>query len=206
MQFGIGYELWEDSSHYSGEYVNGKKEGLGTYIWQDKTMYRGEWKSNNIQGFGIYTYSDGRQYSGEWKNNKMHGYGEFIWAEGKKYIGFYKNDKKDGFGIYHWPNNRFFIGFWKEGEQNGVGKYIKGETVKYGIWQNGKRNKWLINEDEFVNCLDPRDENYIFIFQMNKMQLKKIMELKKNDIDENEELNFSCIKKKNQEYEDEDDD
>ena len=208
MQYGIGFEIWEDSSQYSGEYDKGKKEGIGTYIWQDQTMYRGEWKFNNLHGYGIYNYSDGRIYSGEWKNNKMHGYGEFSWVDGKKYIGFYKNDQRDGFGIYYWPNNRFFIGFWKEGKQNGIGRYIKGETAKYGIWENGKRESWLNNE-EFANCLEPRDENYIFIFQMNNIQIKKFLELDQNDSDEkgNNKLifNFSHRKKKYDEYEEDDD-
>ena len=176
-QFGIGYEIWNDSSKYSGEYNNGKKDGIGTYLWADQTMYRGEWKNNNIQGYGIYNYADGRQYSGEWKNNQMYGYGEFVWSEGKKYFGFYKNDKKDGFGIYYWPNNTFFIGFWRDGKQNGVGKYIKGEVVKYGLWDEGKRDKWFVNEDEFANCLDPRDERYASIFQWSRSQLRKYLDV-----------------------------
>ena len=113
----------------------------------------------------------------------MNGYGEFTWIEGKKYIGFYKNDKKDGFGIYYWPNNRYFIGFWRAGKQNGVGKYIKGEVVKYGLWDEGKREKWFVSEDEFASCLDPRDERYASIFQWNKSQLKKYMEIGGNSED-----------------------
>ena len=35
VQFGIGYEIWDDSSCYYGEYNEGKKEGIGMYIWQD---------------------------------------------------------------------------------------------------------------------------------------------------------------------------
>ena len=186
VQFGIGYEEWSDSSQYSGEYNNGKKDGIGTYLWQDKTMYQGEWKNNNIEGYGIYKYVDGRQYSGQWKNNQMHGYGEFIWVEGKKYIGFYKNDKKEGFGIYYWPSNRFFVGFWKQGKQNGVGKYVKDDQAKYGIWKDGKREKWFDNEDEFVNYLEPKDEKFIFAFQCNKNKLKKYMELDFSDEEESD--------------------
>ena len=106
----------------------------------------------------------------------MHGYGEFSWSEGKKYCGFYKNDKKDGFGLYFWPNEKFFIGFWKEGKQNGIGKYIKGNNIKYGIWKDGKKEKWL-NEDEFANCLDPRDEKYFYMFQWSVSELRNYMEI-----------------------------
>ena len=115
----------------------------------------------------------------------MHGFGEFIWVEGKKYVGFYKNDKKEGFGIYYWPNSRFFVGFWKEGKQNGVGKYIKEDIVKYGIWKDGRREKWFDNEDEFVNFLEPKDEKYIFAFQSNPNKLKKLLELNETE-DESE--------------------
>ena len=96
-------------------------------------------------------------------------------------MGFYKNDKKDGFGIYYWPNNRFFIGFWKAGKQNGVGKYIKGDAVKFGIWKDGKREKWFDNEDEFCNYSNPRDEKYSSFFQWNKNQISKYLELDCNE-------------------------
>ena len=177
IQFGIGYEIWGDSSQYSGEYNNGKKDGIGTYIWQDKKIYMGEWKENNMEGFGINKYADGKQYSGEWKNNKMNGYGEFIWVDGRKYVGFYKDDKKEGFGIFYWPDNKFFIGFWKDGKQNGFGKYIKGDECKYGIWKEGKREKWIDNVDDFINKLNPEHEVYQVITTYNKEKLKILMDI-----------------------------
>ena len=65
------------------------------------------------------------------------------------------------------------------------GKYIKDDVIKYGIWKDGKREKWFDNEDEFVNFLEPKDEKYIFAFQCNHYKLKKIMEL--NDSDDESE-------------------
>ena len=104
----------------------------------------------------------------------MNGYGEFIWADGKKFFGFYKNDKKEGFGIYYWPDNRVFVGFWKDGKQNGVGKYIKGESSKYGIWKDGKREKW-IDDNEFFDCLSHIEEKYTNCFKWSKNELYKYM-------------------------------
>ena len=190
MQYGIGIEIWNDSSQYRGEYNNGKKEGIGTYIWTDQTMYQGEWKNNVLEGFGIYLYANGKKYLGEWKNSQMHGYGEFQWAEGKKYLGFYKNDKKDGFGIHYWPHNRFFIGFWKCGKQHGIGKYIKGNVIKYGVWKEGKREKW-VEEREFTNDLDSGDDNYSYFFQWNITKLKKYMEVNDLGKKSNKSLKFS---------------
>ena len=123
---------------------------------------------------------------GEWKNNQMHGYGEFIWVEGKKYIGFYKNDKKEGFGIYYWPNDRFFVGFWKEGKQNGVGKFIKDDVFKYGVWKNGKREKWFKDEEEFMEELKKKNKKYSFLFKSDINKLKKYMDLDDNSEEESE--------------------
>ena len=83
--------------------------------------------------------------------------------------------------MYYWPPNRFFVGFWKDGKQNGVGKYIKGDVIKFGIWEEGKKDRWFINEDEFANCLDPKDERFSSIFQCGKTQLRKFMEITDGD-------------------------
>ena len=83
----------------------------------------------------------------------MHGFGQFTWIEKKKYCGFYKNDKKDGFGLYYWPDDKFFVGFWKDGKQNGFGKYIKGQSVNYGFWKYGTKDKIYNNDEEFFNEL-----------------------------------------------------
>ena len=104
--------------------------------------------------------------------------------EGKKYIEFYKNDKKEGFGIYYWPNNRFFIGFWKAAKQNGPGKYIKDNKIKYGVWNDGKREKWFENEEEFINYLKPKEKKYLFAFQNNIDKLKKFLDLEVSDDEE----------------------
>ena len=95
--------------------------------------------------------------------------------------------------MYYWPNNRFFVGFWKLGKQNGAGKYIKGDMVRYGLWKNGKREKW-INEDEFADNLDPTEENYSYIFQWNIKQLRKFMDINEKDIvknNHNEDYNYN---------------
>ena len=119
------------------------------------------------------------------------------------YEGEWKDGKRDGFGILFLLNDSFYVGFWKEGKQNGVGKYIKGDAVKYGIWKEGKREKWLDSEDEFANCLDPREEKFVYIFQWSKTQLKRFMELDGNEDDESE--NYKVFKTANKKEKDNDD-
>ena len=137
-----------------------------------------EWKENNIEGYGIYYFSDGSEQIGQWKNNQMHGYGEFRWKEGKRYYGYYKNDKKNGFGMYYWPDDKFYIGFWRDGKQHGFGKYMKGNAVKYGLWVDGKKERWLLNEKELFDSLEPRDEKYIDMFKIDMRQMRLFMEIK----------------------------
>ena len=75
-----------------------------------------------MQGFGIYIYSDGVRYDGE-----------------------YLADKKEGYGVYYWTDGRKYEGWWHKGKQHGLGTYIDTakSSIKYGLWENGKRVKWF---------------------------------------------------------------
>jgi len=75
----------------------------------------------------------------------MQGYGIYIYADGVRYDGQYFMDKKEGFGIYYWTDGRKYEGWWHKGKQHGLGTYIdnaKG-SIKYGLWENGRRVKWF---------------------------------------------------------------
>ena len=142
---GYGKEFWPDGTSYEGNYKDGKKCGKGKFKWADGGIYEGEFVDNNINGKGKYTWSDQRQYIGEWKDNKMNGNGKFTWPDGRSYEGEYLNDKKDGFGTFKWADGRIFKGYWKNGKQNGEGEFYNKEdgVWRKGIWENGKRIKWL---------------------------------------------------------------
>jgi len=78
----------------------------------------------------------------------MDGHGKFEWPDGRIYIGDYKEGKKDGEGEYDWSDGRIYKGGWKDGKQHGEGLFfcVKKKVWKKGIWENGKRMKW-INEN-----------------------------------------------------------
>ena len=78
----------------------------------------------------------------------MDGHGKFEWPDGRIYIGDYKEGKKDGEGEYDWSDGRIYKGGWKDGKQHGEGLFfcVKKKVWKKGIWENGKRIKW-INEN-----------------------------------------------------------
>ena len=88
----------------------------------------------------------------------MHGTGIYIYADGVRYDGQYHMDKKEGYGIYYWTDGRKYEGWWYKGKQHGLGSYSDREkgSVKYGLWEQGKRVKWfdesavtLINQNRF---------------------------------------------------------
>ena len=44
---------------YTGEYVQGKKQGQGVYEWSNGTRYEGGWLNNKQHGEGKLIYKDG---------------------------------------------------------------------------------------------------------------------------------------------------
>ena len=56
---GKGEYSWDDGRHYSGDYVNDKKEGYGFFVWPDKRTFRGFWKNGKQDGIGIYDNGKG---------------------------------------------------------------------------------------------------------------------------------------------------
>ena len=110
---------------------------------------------------------DGRKFDGEWKENNMNGVGVYTWKDGRKYEGEYQDDKKHGFGIYQWADGRRYIGYWKFGKQHGLGKYIAGGgdyTIKYGLWEDGKRIRWFESSYE-VEDINKGNYNYLQHFE-----------------------------------------
>jgi len=75
----------------------------------------------------------------------MQGFGIYIYADGVRYDGEYLADKKEGYGIYYWTDGRRYEGWWHKGKQHGLGTYIDNakSSIKYGLWENGKRVKWF---------------------------------------------------------------
>ena len=144
-QHGKGIETWTDGTNYEGNYIEGKKQGFGIFKWSDGSIYEGEFNDNAFNGYGTYKWNDKRQFTGTWKNNKMEGKGIFIWPDGRKYEGEYKDDKKEGYGEFEWDGGKKFKGYWKNGKQHGEGLLysIKNKNWRKGIWENGKRIKWI---------------------------------------------------------------
>jgi len=80
----------------------------------------------------------------------MQGYGLYKYADDVRYDGQFAADKKQGYGIYKWTDGRKYEGWWYKGKQHGIGTYYsnkKNQTVKFGLWEHGKRVKWFENAE-----------------------------------------------------------
>ena len=81
---------------YEGDYINDNFEGNGKYIWEDGSHYIGQWKDDLRNGKGTLYYQNGKiNYDGDWVNGRPNGYGKYIYGNDSYYIGQWKNSSKN---------------------------------------------------------------------------------------------------------------
>jgi hypothetical protein len=191
----IGIEESAEGGYtYYGDFINNKKEGYGTMIWKDGAKYQGEFKNNQANGYGIIEYPDNKYYQGEIKNGRMDGFGEFFWKDEKRYIGNYKNDKRNGFGIFiirpnenqstavpskrrnNINNYSAYIGFWKNGNKDGFGMTANFNEIKFGLWENGVKRRYLDNNFALKTYIKWIDKQYHKLFLSKHMEVLNLLE------------------------------
>ena len=55
-------------------------------------QYTGDFVNGIREGFGVFFYGSGAVYSGQWKNNQKHGKGKYIFKSGKTFEGDFHDD------------------------------------------------------------------------------------------------------------------
>lgn len=67
---GYGERTYTDGN-YSGDFVDGKREGTGVFLWNSGNGYRGGWKNDKQHGSGEYYDASKQQtFPGVWENGK----------------------------------------------------------------------------------------------------------------------------------------
>ena len=106
----------------------------------------------------------------------LHGIGVYRWSDGKVYRGEYRNDKKEGFGIYSLHDGRQYEGWWLDGKQHGLGTmlYVDSKTgnikAKRGLWEDGKRIRWLDSENSRGQIEEIVEYRTMFTQERNRQQ------------------------------------
>jgi len=78
---------------YTGDWVNGMRDGQGIQEWTDGSKYEGQWSNDKANGYGILHHADGDVYEGQWVDDKACGKGIYTHANGASYNGEWKDDK-----------------------------------------------------------------------------------------------------------------
>lgn len=137
----LNKEFTNENGKYTGERVNGKKEGTGIYTWNDGSVYEGEFSNDQINGEGKLTIPGKGTYNGEFVNGKKSGSGTYEFVNGDKYVGNWSNDVMSGYGTYTFSNGDKYVGQFSDNKFNGQGTYTSNGSKYSGKWINNQYQK-----------------------------------------------------------------
>ena len=115
-----------EAGAYTGAYANGKPNGLGTVRYPNGSVYTGQWVDGRREGHGFEEcIARGTVYEGQWKNDRKHGNGGYrLKKSGAVYDGEFFQDKKNGRGTCRFADGDVYTGQWQADLQHGVGTYL----------------------------------------------------------------------------------
>ncbi|CAD8092861.1 unnamed protein product [Paramecium sonneborni] len=157
IKHGKGLIIYEDGTHYQGEFFADKILGdngmfkdfedecqKNTKLEKKKlefpngAIYQGQVLDGKRHGKGIYTWKDGTKYEGSFENDQINGFGIMEFADSRKYKGEWVNGEMEGFGQFIWPNLEEYKGFYKQSKRNGFGVFKYKSGIRYfGEFLNG---------------------------------------------------------------------
>lgn len=132
----VDEQIDEHGNIYTGDLVNGNRQGTGTLYLKDGGKYEGQWSNNLYAGTGTLVLPTGDIYVGDFSKGFIHGVGKMFYPDGSYYKGDYTYGVREGFGLYYVNNDNKYSGYWNNGLRNGKGKaYIEGKYKK-GLFKN----------------------------------------------------------------------
>lgn len=137
----VGLSVTEKNGTYTGERIDGKKQGNGKYEWNDGKIYEGEFANDEINGEGKLTIPNQGTYEGKFVNGKKNGEGIYTFANGDIYQGEWKEDKMEGQGTYTFANGDVYVGTFSNNKFNGQGTYTKDGNKYTGNWKDNEYQK-----------------------------------------------------------------
>jgi len=105
--------------NYTGEWVDGQREGNGSTFFQDGAHYIGGYVEGLESGAGMLLYPNGNSLDAEFVKGKIQGHGVFRYANGDQREGFFTDSSLEGQVIFTRGDGVTFIEEWEGGEQVG---------------------------------------------------------------------------------------
>ena len=59
---GFGRFFGPTGNSYTGEFIDGKRNGKGKYIWSNGDWYEGKWKNNVFNGYGTFYFAESKEF------------------------------------------------------------------------------------------------------------------------------------------------
>jgi hypothetical protein len=162
---GSGRYQWPTGDWYEGQVKKSVRHGKGKFFYAalDET-YTGEWVNGLREGAGTLDYGGGSTYVGRWKNDRKCGSGIMTYAGKDTYDGEWLDDQRHGLGTMKWYNQNnllveVYAGNWVQGVQHGQGvvTYIRPpfpHPPPSGDAASAKQPESLRPKDSAVNTYD----------------------------------------------------
>lgn len=134
------------NGEYTGDLVNGVRQGYGVMIFVDRNVYDGDWDGGKMHGIGQYKFWNNEKgqythcYKGQFNHGVREGKGRMEYSNHDVYQGTWQNDYRTGDGICWFADGSVFHGLWKFDEMvRGVFRRNNGELYD-GEMKGGKYN------------------------------------------------------------------
>ena len=84
-------------------------------MYNNNNKYTGQFVDGFKEGRGIFSIANGDEYVGEFVRGRRHGHGIETYQNGEKYVGEYEEDLQNGQGAAYYSNSAIkYVGEWRE--------------------------------------------------------------------------------------------
>jgi len=117
--------------NYTGQWVQGEREGNGTTSFRDGAVYTGAYRSGLEHGQGFIRYPNGNSLDAEFVAGKIMGHGVFKYASGDQREGFFRDNILDGQVIFTRSDGTTLIEKWLKGEKVEADTRGRGTSISF---------------------------------------------------------------------------
>jgi len=139
--------------NYTGDWVNGTRQGNGTTHFKDGAVYIGEYRNGLENGAGMIAYPNGNRLEADFKGGRVEGHGVFRYGSGDQREGYFSNNNLEGQVIFTRNDGVTVIETW----QNGARIEEKDIVVRVGtniadvLANNNNNNNNSVDNDNNSN-------------------------------------------------------